>query len=481
MRLAYGILLMNLNHLRNARVLVVGDVILDRYWFGEATRISPEAPAPIVHVENMESRLGGAANVAMNVCSLGAKVYLIGMVGSDENAGRLTDLLDAAAIETSMACKQGFKTPTKLRVISRNQQLLRLDHENDQSKPDNTEVIELCKKHMPDYETLVISDYDKGAVTQVQEIISTAREENKKVIVDPKGTSFDKYRNANIITPNFQEFSLVAGPCEEETELEDKANRMCQKLNLDALLVTRSERGMSLYVQGQQARHFPTRAKEVYDVTGAGDTVVGLFASAVSANFSLPDSVKIANLGAGIAVSRLGTVSVTLEELNLSLNEPFAKGKRVTDLDELRQSLSALRKSGEKIVFTNGCFDLIHQGHIACLRDAKSRGDCLIVAINDDASVRNLKGEGRPVCSLKNRMAVLEELSCIDWIIPFSEETPLALIQELKPDVYIKGGDYEKEKLVEAGLVRSYGGEVVLSPYVEGCSTTGIIDSILKS
>ena len=472
---------MNLNSLRNAKVLVVGDVILDQYWFGEATRISPEAPAPIVQIENMESRLGGAANVAMNVCSLGAKVSLIGMVGSDENAGRLTGLLDAAAIDTSIACKPGFKTPTKLRVVSRNQQLLRLDHENNKSRSDNSEVVELCKTQIPDYKTLVISDYGKGAVTKVQEIIGMAREENKQVIVDPKGTSFDKYRNANIITPNFQEFSLVAGPCENEAELEDKATGMCRELNLDALLITRSERGMSLYVQGQQARHFPTRAKEVYDVTGAGDTVVALFASAISAGFSLSDSVKIANLGAGIAVSKLGTVSVTLEELHQCLHEPFAKGERVTGLEELRQSLAALRESGEKIVFTNGCFDLIHRGHIACLRDAKSRGDCLVVAINDDASVRKLKGEGRPVCSLANRMAVLEELRCIDWIIPFSEETPLALIRELKPDIYIKGGDYEKDKLVETDLIRSYGGEVMLSPYVEGCSTTRIIDSILES
>ena len=296
-----------------------------------------------------------------------------------------------------------------------------------------------------------------------------------------RGSNFAKYKNASIITPNYQEFRQVAGSCRDEAELESKAAAMCEALNFDALLVTRSEHGISLFARGQQARHFPAQAKEVYDVTGAGDTVVGLFASAQSANYSLADSVKIANLGAGIAVSKLGTVSVTVEELDLSLHVPATKGKRVTDIEELKQALSVLKSNNEKIIFTNGCFDLIHRGHIASLREAKSRGDRLIVAINDDTSVKSIKGESRPVCSLQNRIAVLEELSCIDWIVPFSEDTPLSLIQELKPDVYVKGGDYEKEKLAEYDLVSSYGGEVVISPYVEGCSTTAIIDSILKS
>ena len=251
---------------------------------------------------------------------------------------------------------------------------------------------------------------------------------------------------------------------------------MCKALNLDALLVTRSEHGMSLFTQGQSARHFPTRAREVYDVTGAGDTVVGLFASAVSADYPVADAVKIANLGAGVAVSKLGTVAVTAEELNFSLQAIATRGKRVADLEELKRVVAILRRNNEKVVFTNGCFDLIHRGHIACLRDAKSRGDCLIVAINDDTSVKSIKGNSRPVCSLQDRIEVLEELSCIDWLIPFSGDTPLTLIEELKPDVYVKGGDYEKEKLAEYELVSSYGGEVVISPYVEGCSTTSIID-----
>lgn len=469
---------MNLDNLAKAKILVIGDVMLDQYWLGETSRISPEAPVPVINIEDMENRLGGAANVAANAISVGADVTLIGMVGCDENGDRLLELLKATNIRTEIIRKEGYRTSTKLRVVSRNQQLLRLDHENSHKETDNTEILEVCEQQISGHGTIVISDYDKGAVTGIERIIEAARKAGKRIIVDPKGASFDKYRNASIITPNYQEFRQVAGDCADEEELESKALGMCRELNLDALLVTRSEHGMSLFMQGQPARHFPTQAREVYDVTGAGDTAVGLFASAVSADYPIADAVKIANLGAGVAVSKLGTVAVTTEELDFSLQATASRGKRVTDLDELKRVVATLRRNNEKVVFTNGCFDLIHRGHIACLRDAKSRGDCLIVAINDDTSVKSIKGDSRPVCSLQNRIEVLEELSCIDWLIPFSEDTPLTLIKELKPDVYVKGGDYKKEKLAEYELVSSYGGEVVISPYVEGCSTTSIIDSI---
>ena len=472
---------MNLDNLAKAKILVIGDVMLDQYWLGETSRISPEAPVPVINIEDMENRLGGAANVAANAISVGADVTLVGMVGRDENGDRLLELLKATNIRAEIIRKEDYRTSTKLRVVSRNQQLLRLDHENSHKETDNTEVLEVCEQQISGHGTIVISDYDKGAVAGVERIIEAARKAGKRIIVDPKGACFDKYRNASIITPNYQEFRQVAGKCADEEELENKALGMCRELNLDALLITRSEHGMSLFMQGQPARHFPTQAREVYDVTGAGDTVVGLFASAVSAGYPVADAVKIANLGAGVAVSKLGTVAVTTEELDFSLQIAASRGKRVADLDELKRVVAVLKRNNEKVVFTNGCFDLIHRGHIACLRDAKSRGDCLIVAINDDTSVKSIKGDSRPVCSLQNRIEVLEELSCIDWLIPFSEDTPLTLIEELKPDVYVKGGDYEKEKLAEYELVSSYGGEVVISPYVEGCSTTSIIDSILSA
>lgn len=472
---------MNVSDLSKAKVLVVGDIMLDQYWLGETARVSPEAPVPVVNIGDMENRLGGAANVAMNICSLGASATLVGVVGNDENADRLFHLLDKTTIKSGIIRKDNFKTSTKLRVVSRNQQLLRLDYENGDHAPSDPDVIEACAKLIPSHDAVVISDYGKGAVNQVAKIIEQARSADKKVVVDPKGRDFQKYKNASVITPNYTEFEQVAGSCTDEADLHEKATALCADLNLDALLVTRGEKGMSFFVRHQQPRHFPTQAKEVYDVTGAGDTVAGLFTTAVAANYSLVDAVKIANLAAGIAVSKFGTAFVTVNELDFNLRMLTGKGKRVADIDELMQSLSVAREGDEKIVFTNGCFDLIHHGHIACLRDAKSKGDHLVVAINDDLSVKRLKGEGRPVCSLHNRIAVLEEMGCIDWIIPFSEDTPLELIKALKPDVFVKGGDYKKEELAEFELVNSYGGEVVLSPYIEGCSTTAIIDSILNS
>lgn len=472
---------MDINDLGKAKILVVGDVMLDQYWLGETARISPEAPVPIVNVEDVESRLGGAANVAMNICSLGALATLVGVAGNDENARKLSDLLDKTAIESRVIHKDDFKTSTKLRIVSRNQQLLRLDYENGEHILDNTDVVEACAKLIPEHDAVVVSDYGKGTVNQVDRIIEQARSANKTVVVDPKGKDFGKYKNASVITPNYSEFEQVAGSCADEDELHDKAVALRAQLNLDALLITRGEKGMSLFIRDQQPRHFPAQAKEVYDVTGAGDTVAGLFATAVAVNYSLVDAAKIANLAAGIAVSKFGTAAVTVNELDFNLRMLAGRGKQVAGVDELRQSLSAARENKEKIVFTNGCFDLIHHGHVACLRDAKSKGDHLVVAINDDLSVQKLKGKNRPVCSLQNRIAVLEELSCIDWIISFSEDTPLELIRELKPDVFVKGGDYKKEELAEFELVSGYGGEVVISPYIEGCSTTTIIDSILNS
>ncbi len=472
---------MNLSNLSSAKVLIIGDVMLDQYWHGDTARISPEAPVPIVNIQNREERLGGAANVAMNICALGASATLIGAVGNDEYATKLISLLSKTDIKSNIIQNKNCKTSAKLRVLSRNQQLLRLDYESSDFEVDISELIKLCKELISSHDVVVISDYGKGAVNQVEKIIKIARDKDKMVIVDPKGDDFKKYKNATAITPNYAEFIQVSGECDNEDELEEQAVKMCQALNLDALLITRSEKGMSLFLQGEQPRHFSTQAKEVYDVTGAGDTVVGLLAAAMSAGYGLVDAVKIANLGAGISVGKLGTVSVTVNELDAALRMLTSRGKSIADLSELKQSLLDAKENNEKIVFTNGCFDLIHQGHIACLREAKSKGDRLVVAINDDMSVKKLKGDSRPICSLQNRIAVLEELSCIDWIIPFSEDTPLRLIKELKPDVYVKGGDYKKEELAEYELVSKYGGEVVITPYIKGCSTTTIIDSILNS
>ncbi len=455
--------------------------MLDRYWLGNTARISPEAPVPVVNIKNMEDRLGGAANVAMNVYGLGACATLVGIIGDDENAHKLLGLLDSTTINTKIIRRRNFKTTTKLRVVSQNQQILRLDYENEDYEINHADIVETCAKLIPDHHAVVISDYGKGAVNQVAKIIEIARAENKIVIVDPKGKDFNKYQDASIMTPNYVEFEQVKGACEDEVDFENKASELCVELNLEALLVTRSEKGMSLFSQDQRPQHFLTQAIEVYDVTGAGDTVVGLLAAAMAADYTLVDAVKIANLGAGLAVSKFGTTAVTVDELDTSLKTSAHRGRKVTNIDELKRALLISKSNNEKIVFTNGCFDLLHHGHVACLREARCRGDFLIVAINDDESVKKLKGSNRPICSLQNRIAVLEELSCIDWIIPFSEDTPLGLIKALKPDVFVKGGDYKKEELAEFDVINNYGGEVVIAPYIKGCSTTTIIESILNT
>ena len=472
---------MNLDNLSKAKILIVGDIMLDQYWLGDSARISPEAPVPIVNIREMSNRLGGASNVAMNVSALGASVTLIGIAGNDENADKLEALLQGTNIHSKIIRKDNFKTLTKLRAVSRNQQLLRLDFENENYITDTADVVSTFSNLINDYDVAIISDYGKGTVNQVEEIIKIASKNNKKVVIDPKGDDYKKYYNASVITPNFSEFQQIVGPCEDEAEIESKATELCNGLSLDALLITRSEKGMSLFIRGKPPFHIPTEAKEVYDVTGAGDTVVALLASALAADFSLEDAVKAANLGAGVSVSKFGTVSVTIDELKTSLYMRTSLGKSITDLNELKQKVLIAKQNNEKIVFTNGCFDLLHHGHVACLRDAKSQGDRLVVAINDDDSVKRLKGESRPVCGIHNRVAVLEELNCIDWIIPFSEDTPLELIKALQPDIFVKGGDYKKEELAEYSLVTSYGGEVVISPYIKGCSTTTIIESILNS
>ena len=472
---------MNLDNLSKAKVLVVGDIMLDQYWLGDSARISPEAPVPIVNIQEMSNRLGGAANVAMNVSALGASVTLIGIVGNDDNADKLETLLQSTSIYSKIFRRDNFKTLTKLRAVSRNQQLLRLDFENENFNLDTTDIVDEFSNSINDHDIAVISDYGKGTLNQVADIIKIASNNNKKVIIDPKGNDYKKYNNSSVITPNNSEFQQIVGPCDDEATLDAKAIALCKDLNIDSLLITRSEKGMSLFSRGKSPCHFPTEAKEVYDITGAGDTVVALLASALAADFSLEDAVKTANLGAGIVVSKFGTVSVTINELKSSFYLRSNLGKRITNLEKLKQTVLMSKQNNEKIVFTNGCFDLLHHGHVACLQDAKSRGDRLIVAINDDKSTKRLKGDSRPVCSIHNRIAVLEELNCIDWIIPFSEDTPLKLIEELQPDIFVKGGDYKREELAEYSLVTSYGGEVVISPYVEGCSTTTIIESILNS
>jgi len=463
-----------------AQVLVVGDVMLDRYWHGPTSRISPEAPVPVVKVEHSEERPGGAANVALNVAALGAGSVLLGLVGQDEAAEALERSLQSVGVRFECVRVADFPTITKLRILSRNQQLLRLDFEEGFQSVDPAPLLERIRAALPRAGVMVLSDYAKGALASVQEMIALAREAGVPVLVDPKGTDFERYRGATLLTPNMSEFEAVVGKVRSEEELVQRGLALVERFDLQALLVTRSEHGMTLIRPGQEELHLPTQAQEVYDVTGAGDTVIGTLASALAAGTSLEDACALANSAAGIVVGKLGTSTVSPVELATAVYAEQESGFGVLGEHQLKVAVEAARRRGEKIVMTNGCFDILHAGHVAYLQQARKLGDRLIVAVNDDDSVRRLKGQGRPVNPVERRMAVLAGLGAVDWVVPFSEDTPRRVIAEILPDLLVKGGDYLPEQIAGYDEVTANGGQVLVLNFEDGCSTSAIIKTILE-
>lgn len=461
-----------------ARVLVVGDIMLDRYWHGPTARISPEAPVPVVRITAADDRPGGAANVALNLAALGAGVGVVGAVGEDEAATILADQLAAAGVETHLLSCPDRPTITKLRVMSRNQQLLRLDFEEPLSPADIAALPARAQALLPACDVLVLSDYAKGCLQHPRALIEHAAAHGIPVLVDPKGRDFERYRGATLLTPNLSELEAVVGPCGDEATLCARGQALAESLELGALLVTRGEQGMTLLRAGQAALHLPARAREVYDVTGAGDTVIAVLAGALAAGAELPDAVALANLAAGIVVGKLGTATVSGPELHQALRRERGAETGVLHLEQLLVEVGDARARGERIVFTNGCFDLLHAGHVSYLRQARALGDRLIVAVNDDASVQRLKGTGRPLNPVHRRMAVLAGLETVDWVVSFAEDTPEALLQRLQPDILVKGGDYRTEQVVGWEIVTAYGGEVHALGLVEDCSTTALVNKI---
>jgi len=461
-----------------AKVLVVGDLMLDRYWHGGSSRISPEAPVQVVNVGQIEERPGGAGNVALNIASLGSRATLVGITGDDEAAQSLQTRLSAANVRCDFERVKDVPTITKLRVISRQQQLIRLDFEEHFKGRGSKGLGERVEKHIKGCGALILSDYAKGTLEDVQSLIELARANQVPVLVDPKGTDFSRYRGATLITPNLHEFEAVVGPCESEQMLVDKGNQLLQTHQWQALLITRGEHGMTLLRQGQPELHLPALAREVFDVTGAGDTVIGTLASALAAGSTIEEAVALANTAAGIVVVKLGTASVSAHEIRRKLRTSGDTGTGVMSEQQLKMAVAEAKAHGEKIVMTNGCFDILHAGHVAYLRQAKLLGDRLIVAVNSDQSVRNLKGEGRPVNPVDRRMSVLGALGSVDWVVPFEEETPQRLIGEILPQVLVKGGDYRAEDIAGASEVIASGGEVKILQFVDGVSTSQIIDSI---
>ncbi len=461
-----------------ARVLVVGDLMLDRYWHGPTSRISPEAPVPVVHVREIEERPGGAGNVALNIARLGAHCTVLGLTGDDDAADALEKKLQAAGIMTHFVRLQENATITKLRVISRHQQLIRLDFEDGFIGQDvAAEEVEFAKL-LQQHDVVVFSDYGKGSLRSVQSLIALCHEQKIPVLVDPKGADFDKYAGAGLITPNLAEFEAVVGRCANEDELVEKAQQLCDQCSFDAVLITRSEHGMTLIPSDGDVFHLPTRAREVYDVTGAGDTVISTLAAALAAGDEEHNAIALANLAAGIVVGKLGTASVSTEELYQEIHRHIAVKRGVVSQDELITAVNQCRQRGETIVMTNGCFDILHAGHVTYLQQAREQGDRLIVAVNVDDTVRKLKGEDRPVNPLQHRMRMLAALECVDWVLPFEEETPTRLICDVLPDILVKGGDNDPDKIPGGDCVRDNGGEVRVLSYVEGVSTTEIIGTI---
>ncbi|MDE1485867.1 bifunctional D-glycero-beta-D-manno-heptose-7-phosphate kinase/D-glycero-beta-D-manno-heptose 1-phosphate adenylyltransferase HldE [Xenorhabdus bovienii] len=461
-----------------AGVLVVGDVMLDRYWYGPTSRISPEAPVPVVKVDTIEERPGGAANVAMNIASLGANAHLIGLTGIDDAARALNEKLSSVKVQCNFVAVPTHPTITKLRVLSRNQQLIRLDFEESFQNVDAQPMLEKIQQSLPHVGALVLSDYAKGALSQIQAMIKLANEAYVPVLIDPKGSDFERYRGATLLTPNMSEFEAVVGHCKDDDELVEKGTKLVQDLELKALLITRSERGMSLLRVGQPPLHLPTQAQEVFDVTGAGDTVIGVLATALAAGKPLNEACYLANAAAGVVVGKLGTSTVSPVELENTVRGRAETGFGVMSEAQLKAVVAQARQRGERIVMTNGCFDILHSGHVSYLSNARKLGDRLIVAVNSDASTKRLKGETRPVNPLDQRMIVLSALESVDWVVAFEEDTPQRLIAGVLPDTLVKGGDYTPEEIAGSQEVWAAGGEVMVLNFEDGISTSNIIKAI---
>lgn len=473
-----------LDQLQKASVLVVGDVMLDRYFMGDTDRISPEAPVPVVRVAHTEDRAGGAANVARNIVHLDGKASLLGLVGRDTEGQLLADILTRENVHSELLARDHIRTISKSRIISRHQQMVRLDME----EPFAYEHAEALKHRfedlVADYDTIIVSDYAKGTLGAVTKLIAAAREAGKRVLVDPKSKDFSIYRGATVITPNLSEFKAAGGDAGSEQTMLESARAMLKSAGIETMLLTRSEQGMSL-ITPTEHHHYPAEVLEVSDVTGAGDTVIATLGTVLSAGFELTDAAWLANLAAGIVVGKLGAATVSPEELAARASHVWSSkisGYHPT-VEQSLLHIDYARGQGERIVFTNGCFDILHAGHVRYLAQARALGDRLVVGVNTDASVRRLKGEDRPVNSLEDRMEVLAALACVDWVLPFGDtseeqDTPEQLIQRVQPQVLAKGGDYTVDTIVGASFVQENGGEVAVIPLLEGRSTTGLISKV---
>ncbi|WP_169566626.1 D-glycero-beta-D-manno-heptose-7-phosphate kinase [Sneathiella limimaris] len=475
-----------LDRFSDIHVLCIGDVMLDRFVYGSASRISPEAPIPVISISHQQAMLGGAGNVVRNILSLGGKATLVALIGEDSEGGEVEKLLAAEPNLTSALVNSGRRpTTVKTRFIADSQQLLRADAEvnHDVASDTAAKLIKNFKNALHEANVVILSDYAKGVLNDevLKTVIDLARAANIPVIADPKSTDFSRYEGVTLLTPNRKEMSAAAGsPCETDREVEEAALKIFKDTQIDGLLITRSEAGMSLATR-TEFHHVPAQAREVFDVSGAGDSVIACLSLAIGAGGEAKDATFLANLAGSIVVAKTGTAAVKKDEMIAALHnvEIQSADTKITSLGEARSIVDGWRARGLKVGFTNGCFDLVHPGHISLIRQARAECDRLIVGLNTDESIKRLKGPDRPVTNETSRAIVLASLEDVSLVVPFAEDTPINLIQNLEPDVLVKGADYTIETVVGADIVQAYGGRVFLAELKEGYSTTRTIQKLL--
>ena len=474
--------------LAGLRILVLGDVMLDRYVYGAVTRMSPEAPIPVLAIEREMAMPGGAGNVALNIAALGGAAILVGLVGDDAAGAELRDLLarQRTAITTDLVVDAARPTTCKTRFVADRQQLLRADAE--QAAPAGAAVTDALlaafRRHLAEADAVILSDYAKGVLSAelLKAAIAAARAADVPIVADPKSADFRRYNGVTVLTPNKGEAVAATGQviAADIDAAVAAATALRTAFEVKAILITRGAAGMTLAERGAAVLHLPASAREVFDVSGAGDTVVATLALALAAKQTLADAARLANAAAGIAVGKIGTAGVRPDELRHALQAGRAHGieAKIAGLDAAHEQVARWRARGERVAFTNGCFDLIHPGHVSLLAQARGAADRLVVGLNTDASVRRLKGPERPVQNELARATVMASLAAVDLVVLFDEDTPLDLIRLLRPDVLVKGADYRVDQVVGADVVQAYGGRVLLADLTPGQSTTGTIARI---
>jgi len=456
------------------KILVAGDIMVDKYLIGSTERISPEAPVPVVNVENEERRLGGAANVASNLSSIGCDVTLIGLVGKDNQGEFVVSELKSKQIKNEVIVDSDIQTITKLRILSKNMQLIRLDFEKKIPNNKQDYLIKKFKKIIQKFDLVIFSDYAKGSLFKINELIKTCNEFNIPTLIDPKQKNTEIYRGATFLKPNFLEFQAMIQSVPNSEEIKVKALDLIQKLNLKALIITNGSKGISLFEKDGKVFEQKAFANEVYDVTGAGDTVIAVLGAFLACGTDLKKSIFFANKAAGIVIGKLGTSFITKEDLT-DIN---FRSKKFLKIDQLIKIVENKKEKNLKITMTNGCFDIIHAGHINYLEKSKKLGDFLIVALNSDASIKKIKGDKRPINNLEDRIAVLSALRCVDYIVCFDEETPSKIIELINPDILVKGADYSIKDIAGAEFILKNGGKVELIEIKRNISTSKLISKL---